>query len=142
MEGNADDIDISWGSRDNVEVDISCHQGSTISSVHNPISSTSLPHQRNIAEVLISDMVKCIAQHRRNVSIVPKSYLPYLELFIKLSKPGIASSTYDSIKHSLHKNFLPTTSIENGISYGIEAPSAKKLTKWVQNIVHPSKYID
>jgi len=142
VEGNANDIDISWGSRDNVEVDISCHQGSMISSVHNLITSASLPHQRNIAEVHISDMVKCIAQHRRDVSIVPKSYLPYLELFIKLSKPGIASSTYDSIKHSLHKNFLPTTSIENGISYGIEAPSAKKLTKWVQNIVHPSKYID
>ena len=64
-------------------------------------------------------MVECIAQHGHDVSIVPRSYLPYLELFMKLSKPGIAMSTYDSIKHSIHKKIIPTTSIENGISYGI-----------------------
>jgi len=61
VEGNADDIDISWGSRDNAEVDIWCHHGSMISSVRNSITSASLPQHRNIAEGHISDMVKCIA---------------------------------------------------------------------------------
>lgn len=133
-----DDIEISWRSDDNTDIDISLQAIKRQSNQHNfrPIDISTQPTSHVI------DSVLSITTHRQGAQIHPKSYLPYLEMYIKLSRPGIPGFVYDSMKHSIQKNFIPTTNIdEYGNCYDLKAPSGKQLVQWVEKIVHPAENI-